>query len=162
MSDEETLRMLRKMQQLAPDMITDDKVQVLFLFHQRQEKTFAGLFEGRCRKCHRVKAQERLTLSTATQTLGTLVNRASSFFGGVLDAPDVTNLLTFHREREKREMAVFQNSCVSCHDPAEQNTPLLKDRVMQISILQGRELDRDVKETIKTQIRLHVLGQTRG
>ncbi len=162
MSEEETLLMLRKMQGLAPGLVTEEKVQILFLFHQRQENALAGLFEGKCESCHQFRERGEQLLPPTRQNLHKLVTRAKAFFGD-LDQPDVQRLLNFHRQREQREMAVFQTSCANCHSPEQkEQKPSLSDRVMQISLLQERELNRKVRETIKTQIKYHIVERNRS
>ncbi len=163
MSAEESLRTVLRMQEKSPQTITDDKIEALMRFHLRQEAAQANLFEGRCATCHKLSEKPQTASPLPVNSLDALINLANTELCGGINVNDARTLIDFHKERERREMGVFEHNCSACHaETASSNLPRTMDEwIVFISTFKDRALDRAMKESIKTQIRFHVSSQKR-
>ena len=52
MSEEQWLATIKRMQQKAPELISDEKINLLTAYFHRRELTMAKIFSGKCQLCH--------------------------------------------------------------------------------------------------------------
>ncbi|MBU0728677.1 MAG: cytochrome c [Proteobacteria bacterium] len=159
MTDEEWLHTIKEMQKKAPDLIDNEKIEVLAGYAQRFERVMAGIFEGRCGNCH-MENRANVTLKFgAKDSLVVLVNER---FTTTTSQPDVRELMASHTEREKREMAVFDKDCNGCHSPDQPKNKInrnIEELTLLIASIQNKVHDQSVSRTINTQIGFHKAKQ---
>ncbi len=173
MSEAQWLATIKRMQQKAPELITDAKVEILAAYFHRRELTLARIFYGKCRLCHpRYNSGETLTLSDTNKQLDGLIAMANDQFGRSLQITDVKSLLSTHFERQKREMQIYESGCTTCHPdgppskkPQEADRETKEERsraewISFIAALQGTELNKELQEAIDSQIDYHMARQS--
>jgi mono/diheme cytochrome c family protein len=164
MSEEQWLATIRRMQQKAPELITDEKVNLLAAYFHRRELTMARIFAGRCRLCHLAGAGQDPPPVSLRQLDG-LVAMANREFGQNLQIKDVNNLQSVHVQRQQRSMELFKQDCAACHAgdrPPEQagrgEAAAKRTRAEWISFiaaLRGVELSKETQNSIDSQIDFH-------
>jgi cytochrome c5 len=165
MSEEQWLETIRRMQQKAPELITDEKVNLLAAYFHRRELTLAQIFSGKCHLCHFFSSGKAIPPGS-TQQLDGLIAAANKEFGQSLQITDVNNLLSAHIQRQKRSMQLYENNCKTCHTRGlvskrelsqdKEHAPTRADWISFIAVLQGVELTKEVQNTINSQIDFHI------
>ena len=166
MSEEQWLATIRRMQQKAPELISDEKVNLLAAYFHRRELTLAKIFSGKCQLCHYYSSGKTLPLSS-TQMMNGLVASANNEFGNSLEISDIKNLLSVHVQRQQRNMAFYENDCNVCHTDglpvevgglSEKNPdgPSRADWISFIAALKGEELSKETQKTINSEIDFHI------
>jgi len=165
MSDEQWLATLKRMQQKAPELITDEKVTVLAAYFHRRELALARIFYGKCKLCHFDISGKALPSDSVKQLDGLIV-LASEEFELSLELPDIYTFLSIHNQRQKRNMQLYEDNCNTCHSGgsteekrSDQEKPVKRSRAEWISFiaaLQGLELTKEIQNTINSQIDYHV------
>lgn len=165
MSEDKWLETIRRMQKKAPELITDEKVNLLAAYFHRRELTLAKIFFGRCHLCHYFSSG-KVIAQGATQRLDGLIATAENEFGQSLEISDVNNLLSIHVQRQQRVMQLFENNCATCHPGRitvnrestgdEMGMPTRADWISYIAALRGEELSRENQITINSQIKFHI------
>jgi len=164
-TEEQWLATIKRMQQKAPEWISDEKVTLLAAYFHRRELAMARIFYNRCGLCHFETSGEAVSRST-TQQLNGLIVFANEEYGENLRVTDVNNLLAFHVQRQKRNMQIYENDCLICHsnglpqkkDPGK-TSPGERSRaewITFIATLQGLELNKEIQNTIDSQIDYHM------
>lgn len=166
MSEEQWLATIKRMREKAPELITDEKVNLLAAYFHRRELALARIFSDKCRLCHDKKAEASAGPSVTSAPLEGLITLANAEFGGSLQVQDVKYLLSPHVERQKRAMRLYEQNCSTCHPEgvpkkraAGAAAPGERTREQWISfiaVLQGEELDKGVQNTINSQIDYHL------
>ncbi len=164
LSEEQWLETIRRMQKKAPELITNEKVDLLAAYFHRRELTMARIFSGKCHVCHLRNAPPSRTGSS--KQINGLIALASAEVGESLELTDVNNILDNHVERQKRSMLLYERKCENCHPEgrpkkkkADQKTREGRTRadwVSHIAELQGEELNKHVQGTINSQIDYHI------
>lgn len=158
MSEEEWLNTMKKMQQKAPDLITNEKIEILANFYHRREMTMASLFYDRCDQCHTRANGEKASFSQlALNNLITLAHEKLTS----LTPPDVRSLLRLHATRQKREMMLFQKNCKKCHPGGKSNKQKrsAEEWALLISTMQDRPYNEHIQNSINAQIQFHILSR---
>lgn len=168
MSDEQWLATIRRMQQKAPELISDEKVSLLAAYFHRRELTMAKIFSGKCRICHYGVAGEADFQASQVQ-LGALIVYASDEIGDALQLNDIESLVYSHTMRQLRNMQLFRQECTTCHpdgppgrEEEEKEEKAGRSRaewITYIATLQGLELNKDIQSTISSQIDYHIKRQ---
>jgi len=164
-SEEEWLATIKRMQQKAPELISDEKINLLAAYFHRRELAMARIFYGKCWLCHFGNSGEAVSGGSTIQLNG-LIALANEEFGENLRLTDVNNLLAYHVQRQKRDMLIFEHRCSTCHpnglpkkeEPGKEN-PEARSRAEWISFiatLQGLELNKEIQNTINSQIDYHM------
>ena len=163
-TEDQWLATIKRMQQKAPDLITDEKITLLAAYFHRRELAMARIFYGKCWLCHFENPGEPVSRSSAPQLNGLIV-LINEELGEGLRLKDVNNLLAYHVQREKKNMQVFEKNCKICHPDGMPNikeagggTPEVRPRaewITFIAILRGLELDKEIQDTINSQIDYH-------
>ena len=162
MSEEQWLATIKRMQQKAPELINDEKVNLLTAYFHRRELAMARIFYGKCRSCHLESSD-----SNSTFQLNALIVLANEEFGRSMKIGGVLNLMSSHVERQKREMQIYENRCNTCHPnglpekkkPGGEKSQKERTRAEWISfiaLLQGIELSKEIQNTINSQIDFHI------
>ncbi|MFC1845247.1 hypothetical protein ACFLZ5_10750, partial [Thermodesulfobacteriota bacterium] len=164
MSQEQWLATIRRMQKKAPELITDEKITLLAAYFHRRELAMARIFYGKCQLCHYEGSGVEVSRGSTLQLNG-LVVLANEEFGDSIRVTDVNNLLSFHVQRQKRNMQLYENDCSSCHisgipkkKQPDKEPPEEKSReewISFIATLQGMEINKDIQSTINSQIDYH-------
>lgn len=164
LSEEQWLATIKRMQLKAPELITDEKVNLLAAYFHRRELTMARIFSGKCHLCH-PKSASPPRIGSRGQ-INSLIALANAEIGESLDVSDVNNLLATHVEREKRSMQLYERKCENCHPEgrpkkkeASQETRGERSRadwISYIAELMGEELSENVQGTINSQIDYHI------
>ena len=152
-------------QQKAPELISDEKINLLAAYFHRRELAMARIFYNKCRLCHFENSDEAVSRSFTPQ-LNRLIFLANEKYGENLRITDVNNLLAYHVQREKRNMQIFERRCSTCHpnglpkkkEPGKE-TPGKRSRaewITFIATLQGLELNKEIQNTINSQIDYHI------
>jgi mono/diheme cytochrome c family protein len=165
MSDEQWLATIKRMQQKAPELITDEKVTILAAYFHRRELALARIFYGKCKLCHFDISGKALPSESVKQLDGLIV-LASEEFERSLELPDIYTFLSIHTQRQKRNMQLYEDNCTTCHPGgsleekrADQKKPGKRSRAEWISFiaaLQGLELTKEIQNTINSQVDYHV------
>jgi mono/diheme cytochrome c family protein len=165
MSDEQWLATIKRMQQKAPELITDEKVTVLAAYFHRRELALARIFYGKCKLCHFDISGKALSSDSVKQLDGLIV-LASEEFERSLELPDIYTFLSIHSQRQKRNMQLYEDNCTTCHPGGsleekrpDQEKPGKRSRAEWISFiaaLQGVELTKEIQNTINSQVEYHV------
>jgi len=161
MSEEQWLATIKRMQQKAPELISDEKINLLAAYFHRRELAMARIFYGKCRLCHLDSSDPDSTV----QTDG-LIALANEEFGRSMQLMDARNLISSHVQRQKRNMQIFENNCTTCHprsspedkEPGNKESEEERTRAEWISFiagLQGIELNKEIQNTINSQIDFH-------
>jgi len=166
MSEEQWLAVIKRMQQKAPELISDEKIQLLAAFFHRRELTMARIFYGKCQLCHYSRGTEQPFQGSGGDVGGVIV-LGSEEFGESFQIEDVEALLSFHVQRQHRSMQLYRRNCKTCHTdefPADRSdgTTIKRSRaewISYIATLQDLELDKDVQEMIDSQIDYHISRQ---
>jgi mono/diheme cytochrome c family protein len=166
LSDEDWLKIVKRMQAKAPDLITEDKIKIITSYHRTHEAIMTALFYEQCDQCHYFGDTPRNDIDPGvrrTRALNTLVTLANEKFAGEISRPEIRDLMQFHVERQKREMEVFKQSCSSCHPPDLPMTGIRdrKEWAMLIATLQDKLYDTKTGDSINTQINFHIETQHR-
>lgn len=158
MLEEEWLNTLKKMQQKAPELITNEKIEILANFYHRREMTMASLFYDRCNQCHPLARGEKVSFSQFA--LNNLISLAHEKLTS-LTPPDVRSLLRLHATRQKREMMLFQKNCRKCHPGGKNNEQKrsAEEWALLISTMQDRTYNEHIQKSINAQIQFHVLSR---
>lgn len=165
MSEEQWLTTIKRMQEKAPELISDEKVNLLAAYFHRRELTLARIFADKCHLCHQ-KGQPAAALADASVQLNGLITMANAEYGGVLAVKDVNSLLATHVERQKRSMQLYAKNCTACHpdgppkkrgpDEPGPRTPSRAEWISFIAALQEVELTKESQTTINSQIDFHL------
>jgi cytochrome c5 len=165
MSEEQWLATIRRMQKKAPELISDEKINLLTAYFHRRELAMAKIFYGKCQLCHYGNAG-KAPFEDSKAELGGLIVIASEEFGDSFQIKDMNSLLSFHSQRQIRQMQFFRNDCSACH-PGEipkKKKPGMKvmsgrsraEWISFVAVLQGLELNEEIQNTINSQIDYHV------
>jgi len=167
MSEEQWLATIKRMQQKAPDLISDEKITLLAAYFHRRELAMARIFYGKCQLCH-IGGSGVTASRGSTMQLNGLIVLANEEFGESLRLIDVNNLLSFHVQRQKRNMRLYENDCAACHiggipekKKPDEEAPKERSReewISFIATLQGIGINRDIQNTINSQIDYHKSG----
>ncbi len=161
---EDWIKVIKRMQVMAPQHITDEKIQVLTSYIMRHENVMTSLFYDQCDRCHQFLEKSGSIQSLATnnkKAINSLVLRAEQLLPQEKDPAVVTKLLKFHRERERVEMAVFQGDCFKCHPEGKPVPGDKKSRdewALLIASFQNRIHNTRVTNSIDIQIKYHALN----
>jgi cytochrome c5 len=162
MSEDQWLATIKRMQQKAPELITDEKVYLLAAYFHRRELAMARIFYGKCRLCH----LESSGADSIMQINGLIV-LANEEFGRSMRVTNARNLISSHTQRQKRNMQIYENNCIACHPgkmPAGKdidNNEKQEERnraewISFIAELQGVELNKEIQNAINSQIEFHI------
>lgn len=162
MSEEQWLETIKRMQQKAPELISDEKVNLLAAYFHRRELTLARIFHGKCHLCHPDGSE---TAAESNTTMKFLSTRANAEYGRGLQVTD-KELLSVHVERQTRTLQLYERKCFTCHPNDLPNAkgsggtnPDRRTRTEWISFiatLQNMELTKNVQELIDGQIDYHL------
>ncbi len=161
MNSEEWTATIKRMQQKAPQLITDEKITILASYHHRREMVLASIFLGNCGMCHTISDTFDTTVSPSA--IGTLVLLAEEKFTDDVTPPDVQSLLKLHSQKEQREMQLFEGRCTMCHAEEETDQSIKKMKrsreewTLFIASLEEQVYNDDVATAIETQINYHVV-----
>lgn len=165
MSEEEWLATIRRMQKKAPELIPNEKINLLTAYFHRRELTMAKIFSGKCHLCHQGAGGNKPFQGPGVD-LGGVIVLASEEFGDSLQIKDVNSLVSFHGQRQVRDMQLYRKDCKACHPdgpPAKQRGRQVKkgsrsraEWITFIATLQGQDLNRENQATINTQIDYHI------
>jgi len=166
MSEAEWLATIKRMQLKAPELITDEKVNLLAAYFHRRELTMARIFYGKCQLCHYKGSWNETAGSGLSDQMDNLIIMAGEEFGASLAIKDVNVLRTNHIQRQKRTMQIFNRNCSTCHvdgipkkkrpDGENKSGRSRAEWISFIATLEGVELDKDVQNTINSQIEYHI------
>jgi cytochrome c5 len=164
-SDEQWLATIKRMQQKAPELISDEKINLLAAYFHRRELTMARIFYNRCWLCHRDTLGGAILHSSTIETNRFIVI-ANEESGESLRVTDAKNLLSAHAQRQERNMQVYESKCATCHpnglpEKKEPDEEILEERtraewISFIATLQGMELTKEIQNTINSQIDYHI------
>jgi len=165
LTGEQWLETIKRMQKKAPELISDEKVNLLAAYFHRRELTLAKIFSGKCQMCHYFTSGRALPPGS-TQQMDGLIAAANKEFGHSLQMTDVNNLLSVHVQRQKRTMDLYEKNCTKCHigglpvkresNQEKPNIPTRADWISFIAALQGVELTKETQSTINSQIDFHI------
>lgn len=166
MSEEQWLETIKRMQRKAPQLITDEKVNLLSAYFHRRELAMARIFADKCQLCHPRNNDAATTFADSGSALNGLITLANTEFGGVVEVKDVNSLLATHQERQRRGMQVYLKNCTTCHPDGppskaalDTEAPRKKPRsewIAFIASLQDVELNKENQVTINSQIEFHI------
>jgi len=165
MSPEQWQATIKRMQQKAPEFISDEKVIILSSYFHRRELSMAKIFYDKCPLCH-FKSSETATNQALDQQTTTLIVLARQEFGGSFQIRNFRSLRESHIERQKRNIQLYERDCHICHIagvPNKRNVGIesLEKRtrsewVVFIASLQKIELTKEIQKSINSQIRFHI------
>ncbi len=165
MTEEQWLQTIKRMQQKAPALITDEKVNLLAAYFHRRELTMARLFYGKCGLCHNFTAGNAY-LSGSTKQMDGLIALANEEFAKSLRINDVHNLVSIHLQRQQRIMQLYESNCTTCHPAGSlqqgKGGQILQDKrtraqwITFIAAVQDVELTKDSQNAINSQIDYHI------
>ena len=165
MSEEQWLATIKRMQKKAPELITDEKVNLLAAYFHRRELTMARIFYNRCQLCHYSNTGKALPAGS-TRRMDGLIVLANQEFGQSLQIKDVNNLLSLHIQRQKRVMQLYENNCKQCHTEGSPEKKKPEQKITEsrtraewisfIAALQGVELSEETQNAINNQIQYHI------
>ena len=167
MSEDEWLATIKRMQQKAPDLITDEKITLIAAYFHRRELTMARIFYGKCQLCHYEGSWDASSQSGTIGQMNDLIVLADEEIGKSRRLNDVNILLNNHVQRQKRNMQLFVRDCAVCHiegipdkigkaDKGKQSVRNRAEWISFIATLQGVELNKDTQDSINSQIEYHV------
>jgi cytochrome c5 len=167
MSEEEWLATIKRMQLKAPDLISNEKVALLAAYFHRRELTMARIFYGKCQLCHYKGSWESSSRSGTSGQMNGLIVLANEELGESMEIKDVNILLDNHIQRQKRNMQLFTRDCSTCHVagiPKKKNNSAKEEQpersraewISFIATLQGVEINKDIQNTINSQIEYHI------
>ncbi len=139
---EQARALIRKMQEKAGNIITDEDVELLVTFHVREHqqtvkrdfrKALGGpavqeqganaealnIFVQKCSSCHEL--ERSLEVFKDEQAWKRTINTMQAYSRGYITEDEVESLVRFHVDRQKNELDVFRETCTRCH-PEEQVT----------------------------------------
>jgi cytochrome c5 len=161
MSEEQWLATIKRMQQKAPDLISDEKINLLVGYFHRRELSLARIFYGKCRLCHLDNSSPDSTVQ-----MNGLIVLANEEFGRSLQVRKVKNILSIHTQRQKRNMQLYEKKCTTCHPgkipekkglgKKNQEERTRAEWISIIAVLQGMELNKEIQNTINSQIDYHI------
>jgi len=129
------------MQKKAPELISDEDIDLLVNFHIRSQRArmwrmlnaslgrqpvyLVDLLMTKCSTCHSL---ERVLIATKDETAWRkTVLEMREKTGGAITEDDVEKLVQYHVERQNREQEIFEKDCTKCHPPdrslEKQKTP---------------------------------------
>jgi len=165
MSAEQWQETIKRMQQKAPELISDEKIIILSSYFHRRELTMARIFYDNCPLCH-FNSPGTTTSQAFDQQITNLIVLSSQEFGGSLQVKNFRSLRASHVERQKRNMQLYENDCQVCHAADlsnEKGTSLesadkrsRSEWIFFIASLQGIELTNEIQKSINSQIELHI------
>jgi cytochrome c5 len=165
MSEEQWLATIKRMQQKAPELISDEKINLLAAYFHRRELTLAKIFYNKCRLCHYFSSGKALPPGDPQQMNG-LIASANQEFGQSLQIKEVNDLLAVHVQRQQRNMQLYESTCSTCHtdglpekqkpDQEKSNERTRAEWISFIAALQGEELSKETQDTINSQIDFHM------
>jgi cytochrome c5 len=165
MSDLQWLEIIRRMQQKAPELILDEKINLLAAYFHRRELTMARVFYNRCWLCHYDTSGGAIPQNTTIETNRFIV-LANEGLEGSLQVRDAKNLLFAHAQRQNRNMQIYEKKCTICHpdglpdkkesERGTQETPSRAEWISFIATLQGMELNKEIQNSINSQIDYHI------
>jgi mono/diheme cytochrome c family protein len=165
MSEEEWLATIKRMQKKAPELIPDERINLLTAYFHRRELTMAKIFSGKCQLCHYANGAREPFQSSRGQ-LGGVIVMANEEFGDSLQIKDIESLVAFHVQRQDRSMQLYRKDCQTCHPgglPKKQRRRRVKkdgrsraEWISFIATLQSQELDKESQNTINSQIDYHI------
>lgn len=168
MSEEEWIATIKRMQKKAPELITDEKVNLLAAYFHRRELTLAKIFADKCQFCHYTSSGETRPPGSPEQLNGLIAN-ADREFGKSLQIKDINNLLAVHVQRQRRNMQLYESNCDTCHLKGpppkgksgleKAGSPARADWIAFIAALQGLEITKEVQNSINSQIDFHISRQ---
>jgi cytochrome c5 len=166
MSEEQWVETIKRMRQKAPELITNEKVDILSAYFHRRELAMARIFSGKCRLCHLENSTDTPSLTGTSAQMDGLILLASQEFGESVQVNDVKNIMATHKERQKRDFRLYENKCTTCHrdGPPKKKGPGKEypqersraEWISFIAALQGAELSKEIQESINSQIDYHV------
>jgi len=165
MSAEQWQATIKRMQQKAPELISDEKVLIISSYFHRRELTIARIFYDKCPLCH-LDSSGTTPAQAFDQQITNLIVLASRELGGSMQIKDFRSLRASHVERQKRNMQLYENDCQTCHAaglPKEKGADIeTEDKrtrsewIFFIASLQGIELTKEIQKSINSQIELHI------
>jgi cytochrome c2 len=165
MSEEQWLATIRRMQKKAPELIPDERINLLTAYFHRRELAMAKIFSGKCQLCHYGTAGED-PFESPSVDLGGVIVLASEEFGDSFEIKDINSLVSFHGQRQDRKMQLYRKDCTKCHidgPPKKQKRHRVQkggrsraEWITFIATLQGEELTKELQTTINSQIDYHV------
>jgi mono/diheme cytochrome c family protein len=163
MTSEEWIATIKRMQQKAPELITDEKIQILASYFHRREMVMASIFYGNCDLCHTITDTFDTNLSPSA--ISTLIKLTDEKFIDNVSHPALQALLSDHAKRERREMDIFAVRCSACHEQDEtgsikkQGNRSRAEWAMFIATLADKIYTDELGAAIDTQINYHVIKQ---
>lgn len=158
MTAAEWLDTVRRMQQKAPGLITDEKVEVLARYYHRREYILASLFTANCRKCHSDQAGGAISRPDG---IARLISLASEELASGFSQEDLNGFLAMHDSKEKQEMKVFEARCTACHTTgsSKRGERSMEEWASFIAAMQNQAADAQVEDSIYIRIDRHVSAQ---
>jgi cytochrome c2 len=100
MSSDEWQQTVKKMQEKAPELISNDKVTILADYYHRRQMVLTNLFDD-CSQCH--FSNEQPTRSGLGVNLDNLIFVASIKYGDDIELADIKALVQAHVSKEEKE-----------------------------------------------------------
>jgi len=145
MSEEQWQETIRRMQQKAPDLFSEDKVSLIAAYFHRRELALARTFSGSCLDCH--------------------ANEPANSSSGLVSKVTDQDLIAVHADRQRRNMQIFNSKCFTCHPGGSSEKQVVsaenasrrtqKEWIAFIADLQGEVVNAAVEEEIDHQIEFH-------
>ncbi|MFZ5994468.1 MAG: c-type cytochrome [Thermodesulfobacteriota bacterium] len=104
---------IKRMAAKAPEQIPDEQIDLLVDFHRRNEKKNEQFFRGICTECHDLETALSISgdIRLVDKTIVSMIERA----GKKVSYDEITKLINFHNERQKKEQLLFEKDCTKCH-----------------------------------------------
>jgi mono/diheme cytochrome c family protein len=167
MTDEQWVATIKRMQQKAPELIPDEKINLLAAYFHRRELTMAKIFSGKCQLCH-YRSLGETPFQSSRGEIGVVITLAYEEVGDSMQMKDLDSLLASHAQRQNREMQLYISNCRVCHidgppkkkrqNKEDKNIHSRAVRISFIATLQEQELNKESQNRINTQIDYHVSG----
>jgi mono/diheme cytochrome c family protein len=165
LSADQWLETIKRMQQKASELISDEKINLLAAYFHRRELTMAKIFSGQCHVCHYVSGGKATSMNLSGE-LGGVVVLASEELGERFQRKDLDSLVSYHIRKELEQMDLYRNNCKTCHpdgQPKREKLGQVKkggrsrdEWISLIASLQGQDLNKETRNKIKSQIDYHV------
>lgn len=165
MSPEQWLETIKRMQQKAPELISDEKVIILSSYFHRRELFMARIFYDKCPLCH-VNNSWLTPTQDFDQQITNLIVLSSQEFGRGFQISDFRSIRASHVERQKRNRQLYEHDCQICHASGLQNEKEVRvghqdkrtrsEWIFFIASLQKIELTKELQKSINSQIELHI------
>ena len=157
MSEEQWLATIRRMQKKAPELITDEKINLLAAYFHRRELAMARIFYGKCGFCHLDGSDP-----DPARKMNGLIVLANEEFGRSMQVTDARNLISSHVQRQDRDMQIYEKDCTTCHpsrptgEKEKEEERTRAEWISFIALRQGIELNKEIQNTINYQIEFHI------